>query len=844
MDRAGLFGKDDVAIPLEGVEIGGEVLGSHARIVVIQRYRNREAKAIEAVYTFPLSPEGALIGFRLRCDGREVAGVVKEREEAFHSYDEAIASGHGAALLEQERPNVFTASVGNLLPDEETVIEIEYLERLQADEGALRLVLPTLVAPRYIPGQAAGDRTAHGQIEPTDRVPDADRITPPISRSVPYDLTVDLTFDVGRELELESPSHAISVEKIDGKPHVKLSGERLDRDLVVIARGLDTSTFTTVALHKSGHFALTVVPDLGGLGRKALPQEVVFLIDISGSMGGSSLQEAQSALRLCLRHLREGDRFNIIAFDDQIERFEKAPVPFTQKTLEAADEWVAALEARGGTEILAPLLEAASEAPNGVIVLLTDGQVGNENEILEQVLAKRQRSRIYSFGIGTNVSDWMLRELGRRSGGAVELIHPGERIDEKVVAQFARAVAARVDELKVEFTGLDVGEQSYTSVLVDGEPWALFGHIDSGQSGSCRVRGLLDGKPFELEVPLDVREAVDRPAVAKLWAKERIRDLEAAQLSGRRQEAMKSRIVKLAVEHQLVCSHTSFVVVETRTGERRQNAQPETRVIPVNVPAGWDLFAHKPKPRAQFFAGGVAGSAMGAVAGNAMGAAAPPPSAMSPAAAYGSPPSAPKSIAAPVMAAGKGLLSKVANLLSPAKKEAKKAATQSFRRRPEPADIADIADIADGADGTNIADKDEVADKDAGDALRALLGAKLASGLWDENDPTADENLRRARATARRLLELASLGITAAHPLHGAQIKKAVEALLALVPQLPNTKDDAKVAELALGAAWLVSSGRRTRHTIEAEMTRLAVSLRGRLADEKALHAHLVQLGA
>ncbi len=158
-------------VPLLGVALGGEVFGAHARLVLRQRYKNREANPIEAVYTFPIPSEATLTGFAMECEGRRIEAEVKEREEAFAAYDEAIAKGHGAALLEQERPNIFTASVGNLLPDEETVVEVTFLLRLTADEGALRLAIPTLVAPRYIPGKPVGDRSGHGARGPTDAVP-------------------------------------------------------------------------------------------------------------------------------------------------------------------------------------------------------------------------------------------------------------------------------------------------------------------------------------------------------------------------------------------------------------------------------------------------------------------------------------------------------------------------------------------------------------------------------------------------------------------------------------------------------------------------------------------------
>jgi Ca-activated chloride channel homolog len=824
--NVGLIAKDGGgAIPLVGVEVGGEVLGSHARVLVRQKYRNTETKPVEAVYTFPLSSQSTLVGFRMTVAGREVVGVVKEREEAFQAYDDAITAGHGAALVEQERPNVFTASVGNLLPGEETIIEIEYLERVQADEGALRLMIPTLVAPRYIPGGVEGDRTAHGWADPTDRVPDADRITPPLSRDVAYGIQLDLVFDLGRPLEIESPSHAILVEDVDLKQRVRFKNElaALDRDIVLIARGLDEAkTLTTLALHKgadASYFALTVVPDLAGIGRRAPRQDVVFLIDISGSMGGSSLVEAQAALRLCLRHLREGDHFNVIAFDDQIERFAKKPVPFTQKTLEDADRWVQALEARGGTEILAPLLAATKEVPDGVIVLLTDGQVGNEAEILEKVLKSRDKARVYSFGIGTNVSDWMLKELAKKSGGAVELIHPGERIDEKVVAQFARAVAARVEDVKLEFPGLDVGERapSETTPLVDGEPWVVFGRIERGpqsqSAGNCRLRGKLDGKPFELEVPIDVREAGDRPVVAKLWASERIRDLESQKVEGRRADTMKTRIVKLALEHGIMCSHTSFVVVETRTGDRRANGQPETRVVPVALPAGWAMFDKNENKKADITR---AGSINHAYAAQGFGGGAPggPPRAMPPAPVSASAPMSPPK--------AKGMLGRAVDALAGI--SAKKAANASFRRRE-----AELDEGAPAAEASASADP-----------VMAILERQLASGLWDENDSTADDDVRRARATARALLELIDLGVTSAHPLHGAQVKKAVEALLLSAPALASR--DKKVAELALGVAWLAASGRRTRRQIEDEVGKSAVTLRVWLADAEALKAHLEQL--
>ncbi|AKJ00090.1 Ca-activated chloride channel family protein [Archangium gephyra] len=593
-DKAGLYTQSGEQVPLQGVDVTGELLGGHARVRVRQRYRNTESKPVEAVYVFPLPSDATLTAFSMECAGRRVQGVLKEREEAFRTYDNAVTAGHGAALLDQERPNVFTAQVGNLLPGEETLVEVEFLQAIQVEEGCVRWALPTLVAPRYIPGTPTGDRTAHGSAEPTHRVPDADRITPPVG-DARYGLTLDLLVSLGREVVVESPSHTLDLSRAEGGTRVKLSQPHvaLDRDLVLSIRSPDTSTpLTTLVTHRKGEepgtFALTVVPDLLDMASGPKRQEVVFVVDTSGSMGGESLPQAQSALRLCLRHLREGDRFNIIAFDNTFRFFSPEPVTFTQRTLEQADQWVTALHASGGTELLQPMLAAVQSVPDGVVVLLTDGQVGNESEILNAVMGARGAARIYSFGIGTNVSDMLLKSMARQTGGAVEFIHPGERIDDKVVAQFSRALAPRVTGVEVRFEGVEASELAPAEPpqLVDGTPWSLFGRYTTPGSGKLVLKGKSGAETFSLSIPVSFPARSDRPAVEKLWAAERIRSWQDAALVGRRAQALKERIVQLALAHGIVTPYTSFVVVEERTGERRASGQPETRVVPVNAPAG------------------------------------------------------------------------------------------------------------------------------------------------------------------------------------------------------------------------------------------------------------------
>ncbi len=859
----GLRTREGKAVALDGVAIEGEVLGGHAHVRVRQTYVNRESKAIESVYTFPLPSDGTLTGFRMECDGRVVEGVVKEREQAFRAYDDAVIAGHGAALLEQERANVFTASVGNLLPGERTVIEVEYVQRVQLDEGSMRVMIPTLVAPRYIPGTASGSRTGHGSANPTTQVPDADRITPVIG-DASYRVTLDLLLDLGREVQVSSPSHGIAVTR-EGRGRSRVSFAHvdavLDRDIVLEIRGTGTDQLATICAHKGpdgdGYVVLSVLPDLFELRASKRGNDVTFLIDTSGSMDGDSIVQARAALRLCLRHLREGDRFNVIAFESSHRAFSRESVLFSQRSMEKADAWVAGLVASGGTELLAPMTEAARANPHGVLVLLTDGQVGNEAEILKSVLAEAKGLRAYSFGIGTNVSDQLLKDLARETHGAVEFIHPGERIEEKVVSVFAKAIAPRVDGVTVRFEGVDVGEIAPAALapLVDAEPWVLYGRYERGGVGKAVVRGRVGGQDWVVDVPMELPERAERPAVAKLWATERIRDFERQKLDGRRADAMKARIIELSVAHGVSSQYTSFVVVEKRTGDRRaEGGAPETRVVPVNAPAGWAMFgteagiedeekelttgrrtntASKAKKR-----GAPPPAAARPMPPSAARIAPPMPQSPSPVMApapmpapmpmakreerakggessasfsddaYDAPMAAPAAEAAPAEPQRKGVLSRVATMFGLGAATSSKSASA-----PEPIE--------------HESQREEAAPPAIDPA--SVMGKQLASGLWSERDDRA-----AVRETALALWSLTQQNINSTHPMYGTPVKKAVEALLERVKKLSAT--DGALATFALGVAWLIATGRRTRTDIEAVAATIPACA-SKLGDERATRA-------
>jgi Ca-activated chloride channel family protein len=835
--RVGLVGSDGTAIPLRAVEMIGEVVGGTLCMKLRQRYENTEQEPLEALYTFPVPSEATLTGFVMECGERRLEATVKEREEAFDAYHDALSAGDGAALLDQERPNVFSVSVGNLLPGETTVIEVQYVQRLHANEGGLRLVLPTLVAPRYIPGIPAGDRTAHGGADPTSRVPDADRISPTIGPA-DYSVSLQLSLPGTAERALHSPSHRLSTVVTQQEVRVSFAEARvaLDRDVVIVVEDAADSALPSLLAHKqdeSGYFVLTQLCDLGAeaLGaQRGFGIDAVFLLDRSGSMEGASLPEAQKALRLCLRQLREGDRFAIMAFNDENDAFRDALVPFTQRTLEEADTWIEAIEADGGTELLEPLLQALTLVGGGVeresrrhgcLVLLTDGQVGNEDEIEKRVLAQptAAAAAIHSFAIGTNVSDTLLLRLARRTQGSVESIHPGERVDEKVVATFARAIAPRVRDLRLKWLGVEVQELAPADLpaWIDGEPWTLFGRYRHAGRGSLEIRGTLAGQAWLLQVPVELPEQATQPNLPRLWAAERVRDLERDELNEPNPERAKSRIVALATEHGIASRYTSFVVLEARTGARRTQRGAAARPVPVHAPAGWAMLERL--DARTYLTGRAVPVRVGAYSA---------PSAPAPSLPFH----------AARMQAGSHE-DTLDSLRAPPFESSPFSARLASLESDAPPTAASLAADASGSAPVFAADGGAGQLRPGLDRAFAVLALQLASGLWSEPGTSSDAVESQVRATADNLLALLRLGIDAAHSQHGPLIRKAVAALLPLAAALADSAP--QLAERALSIAWLSTTGPRTRRSLRAAIARAGLSgLCARLDDEPALRSTLL----
>lgn len=578
-------------IPLEGVRIDARLTGLATSVTVAQRYRNRESVAVEAVYVFPLEEGAAVCGFAARIGERIVRGRVEEREKAFEIYDDAMADGHGAFLLDQERPNVFTASVGNLRPGETVEIEISYVALARAEGDAVRLMIPTTVSPRYAPMESP----------PEVGEPDAERVNPERWLAVPYGLKLRVEIEAASDiLTVESPSHPLRTA-IDGRgATVELARAEaaLDRDFVLLVEAAEPHRpFARVAREDDGTRVCQVCfhPDLEAAA--ASPPEVLFLLDCSASMSGDSINQARRALALSIRALEEGDAFNVVRFGSTSKSLWRTPRPFDEQTLEEATRWVERARADlGGTEIRAPLKMLLTLRPDPErrreILLLTDGEVTNERDIVSLAEGHAAGCRIFTFGIGAGASEYLVRELARVTGGAAEFVFPGERIEPKVLRTFGRLRVPALDDVRLDWGGLAV-EQAPASLppVFAGDSLTVFARVSSGTAD--RVTLHAGGESWRVD--LDLEGAEEGGPVPALWAREVIRDLErgveprrgSRQRRSEAEERRRRRLVGLGCRYGLISSAASYVAVEERPeGERTEDAA-ELRKVPIALTVGW-----------------------------------------------------------------------------------------------------------------------------------------------------------------------------------------------------------------------------------------------------------------
>jgi Ca-activated chloride channel family protein len=598
-----------IQAPMEASDVKIEVTGLMARTRVTQSFYNPTDGWLEGIYVFPLPEDAAVDTLKMQIGERFIEGDIKERGEAKRIYEAAKAEGKKSSLLEQERPNIFTNSVANIGPGELVVIQIEYQQGLKLEAGEVRLRFPMVVAPRFNPATNIQMVSLYpGGFSGSDPVPDRDRITPPAidPRTVPENfvsnpVSLDITLRSGFPLEtVESTFHGIVQKKLNTETiSISLAGENVpaDRDFELIWKAKKDKA-PTAALFKEtfrgeDYIYALLTPPVSLERSKILPREVIFVIDNSGSMGGTSIAQAKESLDLALQSLQPTDRFNVIRFDDTMDMVFPAPVAADVENVGAARAFVKRLDANGGT-IMLPALKAAlfDQTPNNTkylrqVIFLTDGAIGNEDQLFEAIGQTLGRSRLFTVGIGSAPNSHFMNRAASIGRGTFTHIGNLAQVSDRMNALFAKLEAPVLTDIKARFPkGAKV--EAWPDPLPDlyaGEPILISAKLGEAK-GKLVIEGMFEGKRWAMG--LKMKNAKEGTGIAKIWARRKIASVEQSRFEGRAHDEIESMVLKTALDYGLVSRLTSLVAVDV-TKSRPDGEPLNSAEVPVNFPAGWEF---------------------------------------------------------------------------------------------------------------------------------------------------------------------------------------------------------------------------------------------------------------
>ncbi len=602
-----------VEAPLVAADVKMDIAGPIIRTKLTQRFTNPTQQWVEGVYAFPL-PEGAAVDtLKIVIGDRFIEGDIKERQEARVIYEQAAASGQRAGLVEEERPNLFTTSLANIGPGETVAIQIEFQDKARLDNGVWSTRFPLVIGPRYNPKPTYGltaDRTGRS-FSVTDPVPDRDRITPPVLHPAleptgVEGLRLPVNFDISLEAgvpiaDISSQTHGLVITKsgADGaRIHLKDGEVPADRDFVLSWKPEPATAPTASLFHEQRNgedYLLAVVnPPAIRTTAQRRDRETIFVIDNSGSMSGDSMDQAKQGLLLALDRLAPTDEFNIVRFDDTMELVFQAAVPANEQNLARARRFVSNLEANGGTEML-PALQAAlvdNDRKNTEevrqVVFITDGAIGNEDQLFAAIHDGLGRSRLFTVGIGSAPNAYFMANAARQGRGTFTFMDDVTKVAEQSAKLFAALENPVMTDLEVK---LPAGAaDTFPAPLPDlyaGEPVTMVMRAKD-VTGDLTFSGKLNGKSWTMTLP--VSAAGQTTGVAQLWARAKIANFEESRYTGMTMEQVDAGVLKTALDFHLVSRLTSLVAVD-KTPARPAGEKLDTRQIASMLPKGWDFGA-------------------------------------------------------------------------------------------------------------------------------------------------------------------------------------------------------------------------------------------------------------
>jgi Ca-activated chloride channel family protein len=601
-------GADGIAsrpCPLKHTGVKAEISAFLARVTVTQQFQNPFPDKIEAVYTFPLPQAAAVDDMTIVIGERTVKGKIMKREEAQATYDAAKARGQTAALLHQQRPNIFTQAVANILPGQQINVTISYVETLKYDEGSYEWHFPMVVGERYIPADTAEPAPATNQADaqPVDngspQVPDAEAISPPVmpkGMRAGHDISIEVKIDAGVPLiGLQSATHEIeALQPGTGKAMVRLKDQATipNKDFIVKYDVAGSKIEDALLFHRSNHdgyFTFILQPPERVTVADVTPKELVFVLDTSGSMSGFPIEKAKETMMLALNGLYPQDTFNVILFSGDTKILFSEPKPATPENINKAKEVISGTRSYGGTEMMKAIRAALDPSDQSdhvrIACFMTDGQVGDDMKIIAEV-KKHPNARVFAMGFGDSPNRFLLDKITEYGRGEVEYVT--ENGDAKSAAErfHERVRNPLLTDVVIDWGGLAISDVYPKKIpdLFSAKPVVLSGRYATGGRGVIRLKGVMSGREFVREIPVELPEReTQHDVLDTLWARRKVDDLMGDDMAGAQggnmRSELKTEIVNLGLAHRMMTQFTSFVAVDEQS--TADAITPRTIQVPV-----------------------------------------------------------------------------------------------------------------------------------------------------------------------------------------------------------------------------------------------------------------------
>ncbi len=552
--------------PLKETKVTTNINGSIAETYVVQTYTNNGTNPINASYVFPASTKVSVHGMKMQIGDQVITAQMKEKEEAKQEFEEAKSEGKSASLLEQQRPNVFTMDVANVMPGDTVNIELHYSELIAPTEGTYQFVFPTVVGPRYA-GSSADASADTNQFAASPFLPQGEKAPGK------YDINVNLSAGVPIT-GLTAKSHKIDIAWADvSAAQVTLSDSSDfagDRDFILDYKltGQDVNCGLMLnAGEDENFFMLMVQPPERIEPEEIPPREYIFVLDVSGSMSGYPLDTAKELIRDLVSNLKKTDRFNLILFAGASEQMAPASIPATPKNIQSAIDLIDRQNGRGGTE-LAPALKNAVNLPRDEqfsrsIVVITDGYISEEQEIFELINKNMDTANFFSFGIGTSVNRYLIDGIAKTGLGEAFVVTDSADASDTAERFRTYIQSPILTDIHVTYSDFEVYDMEpfHIPTLFAQRPIVIFGKWRGEPSGTIQISGKTAGGNYVQDIQVaDVKPLETTGAIRYLWARTMVESLTDYGFTTE-EENVKKKVTELGLKYNIMTPYTSFIAV-------------------------------------------------------------------------------------------------------------------------------------------------------------------------------------------------------------------------------------------------------------------------------------------